>query len=32
VVAGEEKSGGKRFSLSGSGVAASHLGVMGERE
>jgi hypothetical protein len=32
VIAGEEKTGGKRFSLSGSTVAASHLGVMGERE
>ena len=31
VVAGQEKTG-KWFSLSGSGAAASHLGVMGERE
>jgi hypothetical protein len=31
VVAGEEKTGGKRFHFP-AGVAASHLGVMGERE
>ena len=32
VVAGEEKTGGKRFRFPAPGWTAIHLGVMGERE